>query len=268
MNEQEFAELSAGYALNALSPDDRAAFETALAAHPEWSDLVSTDAATAAALADAAAPTAPPLTLRSTLLAKISTLPQGDAADAPAATEADVQAEIEPEPFRDPSPTTTTLQTVSRRNWTRGLFGLAASLVLLVGLGVGAVSLNEFLNRSDAVIALDQIEDAPDAQSATVDVAEGGTATAHWSESLGKVVLVSNGLPAIASGETFEMWFVREDGSAVSGGTFAAGTASSTTELLDGAFEAGDTIAVTVEQSGGSTTGAPTTEPIVIIPTA
>ncbi len=266
MNKEEFAELSAGYALNALSPEDLAAFEMALAEHPEWSDVVAADAATVAALADTAPSTAPPLTLRSTLLSKIATTPQGEAAlaESPPAE----LAEPEPEPYRDPSPTTTTIQAVSRRNWTRGLFGLAASLVLLVGIGVGAVSLNEMLNRSDAFIALDQIEDAPDAQSATVDVVDGGTATAHWSESLGKVVLVSNGLPEVSSDETFEMWFVRDDGTAVSGGTFAAGTAGSTTELLDGALEPGDTIAVTVEQAGGSTTGAPTTEPIVIIPTA
>ena len=36
MNEQEFAELAAGYALDALSPEDRSAFETARAQHPEW----------------------------------------------------------------------------------------------------------------------------------------------------------------------------------------------------------------------------------------
>ena len=36
MNEEQFGELAAGYALDALSPEDRRAFETARAQHPEW----------------------------------------------------------------------------------------------------------------------------------------------------------------------------------------------------------------------------------------
>jgi hypothetical protein len=41
-----------------------------------------------------------------------------------------------------PAPSTEIVQTVQRRNWTRGLFALVASFVLLVGIGwgVGAVS--------------------------------------------------------------------------------------------------------------------------------
>ncbi len=90
--------------------------------------------------------------------------------------------------------------------------------------------------------------------------------TAHWSESVGKAVLVSDGLPAIADDEAFELWFVR-DGAAISAGTFTAegGTA---TALLDGAIETGDVIAITVEPAGGSPTGQPTTDPIVAIETA
>ncbi len=51
MNVQEFAELAAGYALDALSPDDAEAFEAALAEHPEWASIVEADAATVADLA-------------------------------------------------------------------------------------------------------------------------------------------------------------------------------------------------------------------------
>ena len=41
---------------------------------------------------------------------------------------------------------------------------------------------------------------------------DGGEVTAHWSESLGKAVLVSDGLPTIADDESFELWFVRDGG--------------------------------------------------------
>ena len=68
MDEQEFAELAAGAALNALSPADRATFDAARREHPEWEHWIDTDAATVAALADTVSDGLPPLTLRSTLL--------------------------------------------------------------------------------------------------------------------------------------------------------------------------------------------------------
>lgn len=308
--------MSAGYALNALSAHDRAAYEDALAAHPEWSPITVADAAAAAALAEGAPTAAPPLAMRGILLSKIMSLPQmsADALSAPAELppvpplpafalestpiadsileQRSKQQDVHDEPnapddadgddehpentdhddtdsgFVDvPAPSTSSIQAVSRRNWTRGLFTLAASLVLLVVIGYGAANLNQWINRPAEVVALQEIENAPDAQSATVEITDGGVATAHWSGSLGKAVLVTDGLPTIASGETFELWFVRDDGTPVSAGTFASG-GDETTAVLTGAMEAGDTIAVTVEEAGGSPTGVPTTDPIVAIPTA
>ena len=275
MDEQEFAELSAGYALNALSPLDRRAFEDALSAHPEWAHLVAADTDTAASLAESVPHAAPPLTLRSTLLARISTMPPVPDLNAADAAAADPAAGPRPAsapapddaPVVDPAPTTTTIQAISRRNWTRGLLTLAASMVILVVLGFGAVTINQHLNRPPAVVALAEIESAPDAQSATAELTEGGTATAHWSESVGKAVLVSDGLPQIADDESFELWFVRE-GTPVSAGTFDPAGEGASTALLDGAMEPGDVIAVTVEPQGGSPTGEPSSEPIVAIPTA
>jgi anti-sigma-K factor RskA len=42
----------------------------------------------------------------------------------------------------------------------------------------------------------------------------------------------------------------------------------SSTEILEGTMEPGDTIAVTIEPQGGSPDGKPSSEPIVAIPTA
>ncbi|KAF2415824.1 anti-sigma factor [Microbacterium sp. B35-30] len=269
MDEEEFAELAAGAALNALSPADREAFEAARRRHPEWQHLVDADAATAAALADTVSDALPPLTLRSTLLARVAATPQlptMDASAAAAAEPVEAWSDSDEQPAAEPPPATAVIQAVSRQRWTRGILGLAASLVLLVALGLGAATLNDYLNRSAEVVALEQIEDAPDAQSATVEVTDGGTATAHWSESVGKVVLVSQGLPRIADDESFELWFVRGD-DAVSAGTFESADGQATA-LLDGEVEPGDVIAVTIEPQGGSPTGEPSSEPIVIIPTA
>jgi len=277
MDEQEFAELAAGAALNALSPADRAAFDAARRQHPEWEHWIEADAATAAALADTVSEALPPLTLRSTLLSRVATIPQLPpmaAAEAAAAAPGDRWTPAPaPTPERqgdvtpaEPAPPTAVIQAVSRRRWTRGILALAASMVLLVALGLGAVQLNEYLNRPAEVVALQQIEDAPDAQASTAEIVDGGTATAHWSPSVGKVVLVSQGLPPIAADQSFELWFVR-DGAAVSAGTFEP-TDGTATSLLDGEMEPGDVIAVTVEPQGGSPTGVPSSDPIVTIPTA
>ena len=169
------------------------------------------------------------------------------------------------EPPAQPAPNTETIQAISRRRWTRGMLGLAASLILLVGLGFGAASLGQLFNRPAAVVALEQIENAPDAQMVSAEVADGGNATVHWSESVGKVVLVSQGLPSIADDESFELWYVRA-GDPIPAGTFE--NPAEATVLLDGTMEPGDVIAVTVEQQGGSPTGTPTSDPIVTIPTA
>lgn len=251
MNEQEFAELSAGHALSALSPEDERAYIDALEAHPEWAAIADSDARTVATLADGVEEVAPPLSVRSQLLSSIRPKSAEPAAPAEAAATA---------------LPTDVVQTIERRNWSKGLFALVASMVLLVGIGWGAGSISEILNRTPAESALIQIEAAPDAAQASGDLTDGGTATVHWSAELGQVVLVSDGLPEIPADRTFELWYVRGD-TAISAGTFDA-TAGDATAALTSGMEEGDTIAVTIEQAGGAPDGTPTTTPIVAIPTS
>lgn len=261
MNEQEFAELSAGHALGALSPEDERAFHEALAAHPEWRRIVDADAETAAALSEGATPVAPPVELRSTLLRAIR---EQDAGDAPVPDAAASPAPPSP-PSAPPGPPTETVQAVQRRSWSRGLFALVASFVLLVGIGWGIGAVATLWQTPPAVTALAEIEAAPDAASAQTSF-EGGEATVHWSETLGKVVLVADGLPQLPADRTFELWYVRGD-TPIAAGTFSASGGTGTAQL-SGPMQAGDTIAVTVEQAGGAPGGAPTTEPLFAIPTA
>jgi anti-sigma-K factor RskA len=137
---------------------------------------------------------------------------------------------------------------------------------VLVGVGIGAVALNSQLTQPASVVALQQIEAADDAQQSTVELDGGATATAHWSGSVGKAVLVTDGLPSPGEGETYELWFVRGD-APVSAGVFDVQDGDATA-LLAGDMQAGDAIAVTVEQEGGSPTGQPTSDPVIVIPTA
>lgn len=261
MNEQEFAELAAAAALDALSPDDRRRYDEALAAHPEWQQIADADAAAAALLAEGVIPVAPPLDLRASLLAQIARTPQN--LDAPAeAAAAEASAEHEGPDARSAAPA----GPKAPARPLRLFFALAACLALLVGVGIGTVALNQQLNRPASVVALDDIRSADDAQQATVELADGGVATAHWSASLGKSVLVTDGIPALDDGKTYELWYVRGE-TPIPAGVFDA-DAGDATAVLAGEMHAGDVIAVTIEEAGGSPSGTPTTDPVIVIPTA
>lgn len=286
MNEQEFAELSAGAALHALSPDEERRFRAALAVHPEWRRIAQEDADAAAALALPVVPVAPPEDIRSALLARIAETPQNgeSPADAssssvstgPADTSARASSDDRGALRRDgldslpaTAPSTSSDAGAAPAGGRRGLrlfFALAACIVLLVGIGMGAVALNGGFNRPASVVALEQIEDAADAQQASVSLEGGGTAVAHWSASLGRAVLVTEDIATPAEDETYELWFVRGD-SAISAGTFSVDGGDAIAEL-HGEMKAGDAIAVTVEPSGGSPTGRPTSDPVLVIATA
>ncbi|WP_345947485.1 anti-sigma factor [Microbacterium flavum] len=267
MTMDEFAELSAGHALGALSADDAALFRAAREAHPEWEHVVALDEQTAAGLAEGIAPVAPPMDIRSKVLAAVAApaVPSdATALDDASVTEDAPAADDTPSPS-PAAPPTEVVQAVARRSWTRGLFALVASFVLLVGIGWGVGAVSNVWHTPASVTALNEIRDAPDAASAQSEF-DGGTATVHWSQSLGKVVLVADGLPEIASDRTFELWYVRGD-SAIPAGTFSAQGGESTAEL-SGTMQPGDVIAVTVEPAGGAPDGTPTTTPILAVSTA
>ncbi|MGM7668446.1 anti-sigma factor [Microbacterium sp. A93] len=255
MNENEFAELAAGKALNALSDADEQRYADALSAHPEWAAIAAGDAETAAMLADATSPVAPPAGIRDMLLAQIATTPQQTFEPSRPELVVSDAAEAAAEDAL-PAP----------RRWSRVMFTLAASVVLLVGIGFGAVYLSSQLAPPASIVALEQIESASDAQQATVKLESGVLATAHWSESVGNAVLVTEGLETLSTEQSYQLWFVRGD-EPVPAGLFNT-DAGSATALLDGPMHEGDVIAVTVEEAGGSPTGLPTTDPIIAIPTA
>jgi anti-sigma-K factor RskA len=330
MNENEFAELSAGHALHALSPDDERAYRAARAAHPEWVSMADLDDEVAASLADGFGEEIPPAETRAALLAKIAQLPQldptspkthpgvalslpiasddSDAADPDATHVVDVipaedvatnvvpvaaepvpvdaalaaePVEDEPdappvpavaaadaaeaEPVPSTAPPTEVVQTIQRKNWTRGLFALVASAALLVGIGWGVGSIVGQVRTPIEVQALEQIEAAADAQTVVGQFAEGGEATMHWSETVGKAVLTTDATPSIDDDRSFELWVIRGDDAPVAAGVFEPG--EDVTALIDGDVQAGDTIAVTVEAQGGSPDGTPTTDPIIAIAT-
>lgn len=265
MNEQEFRQLSAGHALGALSPADEDEFAAALAAHPHWANIVDEDHDTAAALAEQAPEVAPPAHIRAQLMNAIAQT--GSAGSFGGESLADA-------PTQTATPTSTGGGSADsfgapnkkvKRNWRRGMFALAASIAVLSAIAFGPKIQTVLFPPPAEVMALKEIQEAPDATFASTQLEGGGEATAHWSGEIGKAVLVADGLPEIDEDRTFELWFVRGE-TPLPAGTFDAKDGESTA-LLTGEMQAGDTIAVTIEQTGGSPEGLPTTDAILAIAT-
>ena len=268
MNERDFADLAAGHALNALSDADERAYQEALAGNPHWSSHVRDAADAVAAIGDTVEPIEPPASIRASLLARITDLPQADASE-PARNSADTEdyaaagpAPVEPE--REPAAAGVS----ESSGWgLRRWFTLAASIVAVLVLGFGAVTIGQQLTRPASLVALEQVTTAPDAQSASTTMADGGVVTAHWSASTGQSILVTEGMPALPSDQTYELWFVRDD-TPIAAGIFSTDADGKATAILQGEFHSGDVIAVTVEPAGGSPDGTPSSAPVVAVATA
>lgn len=260
MNEPQFRELSAARALHALSPADERAFRAALAAHPEWRSIVDEDLETAAGISVAETP--PPPRIRAALLDAIERTPQrtpsGDADPGAADPEAVGSGALEPglaEPGAAAAPR-------RRAAW----YALAACAALLLALVI-AFPVRSALTPADPVgQALERVDSAADARVFSADFGGDGRASVHWSASERRAVFVVEGLPAVADDRDFELWIVRGE-TPISLGVLPADDDRGAAALAPG-FRDGDIVAVTVEERGGSPTGAPTTDPILAVATA
>lgn len=280
MTEKDLDELLAGRALHALSPEDAARLEQALAADPALRARAQRDEETAALLADATPEVAPPAAIRDQLLARIAgaaapaDVARDESADAPAQPAGSRAGEpVEPAPSapaepaasepaasRAVEPAASALARPGRRRW----FALAASVAVVAAVGLSALTIGRLLDRPDAVVALEQIAQAEDGQVLEGELPGGGAIEMHWSHSVGEVVVLADEAPALDEGRQYELWLVRGE-EPIPAGVFDGGVDEPL--LLDGELAPGDVVAVTIEQEGGSPTGVPTTEPIAVMPT-
>ena len=145
------------------------------------------------------------------------------------------------------------------------LAAVAAAIALFVGGGVITTSLAQNSFAQQQADQLAAINSADDAQRASVDLADGGTATLVWSNTLLSSALIVDGLAPLPADRTYELWYINDAG-ARPAGTFGVAGSGSTWRVLDGTMKAGDTVGVTVEPRGGS--DAPTTDPVVVIASA
>lgn len=247
--------LSGAYALDALAPDEAAAFERHLQSCESCRAEVESLREASGALADTVA-AAPPERLRSSVLAGISQVrplpPVGDAVEAP-------------DGARDPEPPPADELAARRgaRRPSRWLVGVAAALALLAGAAtVRAVQLDRQLQS--VVASADDVTrvlTAPDASTSTARATTGGRAAVVTSQSLGEAVLVTDGLPPAPAGSTYQVWYLHGTGAPVSAGFVPDG--QRTALVLQGDPAGASGVGVTVEPAGGSP--APTTTPILAV---
>jgi len=277
------ATLTGAYALNALTPEQRDAFEAKLDESESLRHEVTELADTAVVLGLAVAPIDPPPALKANIMGLIASMPQLPPLETRAASSADAGASVTDIASRQKTVAGTPVQQsgpveasapapaerkAQSRWFTRPaivLAGVAAAVGLIAGGGVLVNTIGDATTQQVQADALAAITSAEDSQQAAADVAGGGTAKLVWSNSLGSSAVMVDGLAVLDSDKVYELWYIDDEG-ARAAGTFTVGDSGATWRVLDGEMRAGDLVGVTVEPAGGSE--QPTTEPIVAIQSA
>ena len=225
-------ELTAAYALDALDPDERRAYEAHLATCPQCQQELATFWETTEALAVGASGSAPSAALRDRILA-------------------DVRAE--------PPQNVVGLESRRRRSAPALVAVAAVAAVVALGIGIWATSLSNELDETRAALERERTAVAivADPGSRTVDLASGSGRLVVAQD--GRAALVLSDLEPAPSGRTYQAWII-EDDTPVSAGTFP-GENGLDVVLVEGDVGQGEVVAVTVEQAGGAET--PTLPPIV-----
>jgi len=213
--------LAAAYALDALDPDERQAFESHYPSCEICTREVLEFRETAAALAGGVA-TSPPPELRAGVMEQIGRTRQ-----------------------LSPLPSTPVVDIAPRRRRIRPLLlGAAAAAVLFV---VGGV-LGMLAGNSDGE-GVDDVLAAPDAIITQLD-GESGEMQLVWSPDRQQVALFASDMAEPPPDQTYQLWFLLPEG-VVSAGTFEPGEDGTVRTLLDVGDVDGDGWGVTVEPDGG-----------------
>lgn len=228
----ETHELIAGYALDALDPDDTARVKRLLEASEEAREELRALSEVAAAMATATSGPTPRPELRERIL----------------------------ETARAERETVVSLE-ARRRSRLVPLLGAAAALAAVIAVALGLWGAGAARERDDARVALAAQQAAnavlsdPGARSVDLELGDGRLVVGDE----GRSVLVLTGLEPAPAGKTYEVW-VSDGGTPVPAGLFE-GTSGRDVVVVDGTVDDGSRVLVTVEQRGG--VDAPTSQPIV-----
>jgi anti-sigma factor RsiW len=226
-------ELTAGYALDALTPEERAVYELHLAECEHCREELASFWETTAALAVAASGPEPNAALRERVLEAVRAEPPQNVV-----------------PFE------------SRRRRLAPALGAVAAVaaVVALALGIWGASLSSDLDETRAALEREQAAAAvladPDARSVALVEGDGRLVVSPD----GEAVLVVDGLGPAPAGKTYELWVSAQGEDPVPAGLFP-GSDGRDVALVDGTVDSGEVVLVTIEPAGG--VDAPTTEPII-----
>ena len=277
----DLATLSGAYALNALSAEEREAFEAHLGESESLRHEVTELADTAVLLGRAITPVAPPAELKANIMSLIASTPQlptaprlvavePDATRSPVALATPGAPGVSAASFAEPTDGATPSERKAQARWftkpVMAIVAAAAAIGIIVGGGVLVNTVGDSQEQNQAADRLAAINAASDMQQAVSEVAGGGTATLVWSNELQSSAMIVDGLATLPEGKVYALWYIDTSSQARPAGTFGVDSDGKTWRVLDGEMQAGDTVGVTVEPSGGSK--APTSTPIVAITSA
>ena len=228
--------LSGAYALDALTPEEAAAFEAHLEGCAACRDEVH-ELREAVAAMGAQSWAAAPRRLRESVLTAAERTPQ------------------EPPPAR----VETSVDELARRRRTPVMLLVAAVAVIAAAVGgvVGVRALSGD-DQADLVAAARVVFNASDSSQVAVRTSNGGTLHVAISPGRQEMAVDVRDLPALDQEHVYQLWAVHEGEMAS-----AAVLSSDTTGAAMGMPAEGTTIAVTVEPAGGSE--QPTEEPIATV---
>jgi len=228
--------LSGAYAVDALDDIERAAFERHLAECPECRDEVASLQEVSGLLAETVE-VAPPAGLRDRVLAQVATT--------------------------RPLPPQVTAPAPRHQHRPQRRFAvLVAAAAAVVAVGAGAVIAQQPWSDETSQVpsAADEVLQASDARSSSLDFEGGASATVTHSDSVGKAVIETSKMPAPPEGTVYQLWLDQPGDGMVSAG-FMSPDADQTV-VLEGDATTASGAGITVEPEGGS--AAPTSEPIAL----
>ncbi|MGX5357405.1 anti-sigma factor [Kocuria sp. KH4] len=242
------------YAVDALEPEERAAFEEHLRGCAACRAEVDSFGEVGAALASAVAQDPPPA-LRGNVLAAIHGTRSGAPAIPPAGTPAPSAAL--PGSSADPGSGADVVSLAERRRPRRQrLAAAAAAAVLLPGAALGGWAIGTQTEQREQQQLAAQEQDRQTRLLAAADVAthrlevDGSAATLVVSAQEDAAMLVAADLPAPEEGREYQLWLM-QDGSPVPDAHFGGGRVQ---VWLEGDVDRAGAVAMTVEPAGGSET--------------
>lgn len=244
--------LSGAYAVDALDDLERAQFERHLSDCADCQAEVASLRGAATLLADTVV-TAPPASLRSSVLAGIQNvrpLPP------PVGQRDETVADREPDEHDE-------LAQRRRSPWLRGLVAAAAAVAVI---GTGSAIVQPWGdNDTIAVTDVERVLRASDKERIVQEFADGSKATVVVSRKVGRSVILTENMADAPAGKDYQLWY-QKGGRMVSAGLMPDDEPDATV-LLKGDATNARAVGITVEPEGGSP--EPTSDPVALfsIPT-